>query len=159
MRKEARSGKPVSRVLIVLGALIALAMVPAASSAVTIEIGGDVYKDKCAPCHADISQTEDFAVTFTHGNHINSACSSCHTEFPHRPQGVLRPTMKDCFNCHGLKHGSQGAMATGECYDVLGRFGQPGRSAGRLAFPNDVAVTADGSRLYVADTGNHRVQA
>ncbi|MHB8706457.1 MAG: hypothetical protein ACYC77_08085 [Coriobacteriia bacterium] len=117
MRKEARSGKPVSRVLIVLGALIALAMVPAASSAVTIEIGGDVYKDKCAPCHADISQTEDFAVTFTHGNHINSACSSCHTEFPHRPQGVLRPTMKDCFNCHGLKHGSQGAMATGECYD------------------------------------------
>ncbi|MHB1342607.1 MAG: hypothetical protein ACYCX5_12735, partial [Coriobacteriia bacterium] len=42
---------------------------------------------------------------------------------------------------------------------VLGRFGQPGRSAGRLAFPNDVAVTADGSRLYVADTGNHRVQA
>ena len=41
---------------------------------------------------------------------------------------------------------------------VLGRFGGPGQSAGRLAFPNDVAVSPDGDRLYVADTGNKRIQ-
>lgn len=117
VRTEARSGRHVSRVLIVLGALFAVALVPAASSAVTIDIGGEVFKDKCTPCHADISQTQDFAVTFTHGNHIGWACSSCHTEFPHRPEGVLRPTMKDCFNCHALNHGPQGEMASGECYD------------------------------------------
>lgn len=42
---------------------------------------------------------------------------------------------------------------------VLGRFGGPGPGAGRLAFPNDVDSGADGKRLYVADTGNRRVQA
>lgn len=40
----------------------------------------------------------------------------------------------------------------------LGRFGEPGTTAGRLQFPNDVAVSADGSRLFVADTGNRRIQ-
>lgn len=41
---------------------------------------------------------------------------------------------------------------------VRGTFGEPGAGAGGLAFPNDVAVSADGTRLYVADTGNRRVQ-
>lgn len=41
---------------------------------------------------------------------------------------------------------------------VLGRFGQPGSSAGRLAFPNDIAVSRDGKRMYIADTGNRRIQ-
>lgn len=41
---------------------------------------------------------------------------------------------------------------------VLGRFGGPGNSAGRLSFPNDISASADGERLYVADTGNSRVQ-
>ncbi|MEN6430210.1 MAG: hypothetical protein ABFC80_05095 [Coriobacteriales bacterium] len=117
MRKGIRASKHLLRALGGVGVLLAAALAPAASSAVTIELGGEVYKDKCSPCHADISQTQDFAVTFTHGNHISWACSSCHTEFPHRPEGVLRPTMKDCFNCHGLKHGGQGEMASGECYD------------------------------------------
>lgn len=40
----------------------------------------------------------------------------------------------------------------------LGRFGEPGTTAGRLQFPNDVAVSADGTRLFVVDTGNRRVQ-
>lgn len=42
---------------------------------------------------------------------------------------------------------------------VLGRFGQPGSSGGRLAFPNDIAVSRDGKRMYIADTGNRRIQA
>lgn len=42
--------------------------------------------------------------------------------------------------------------------EELGRFGEPGTTAGRLQFPNDVAVSADGSRMFVADTGNRRIQ-
>jgi len=38
----------------------------------------------------------------------------------------------------------------------LGRIGGPGLGAGGLSFPNDVAVSADA--LYVADTGNARIQ-
>jgi sugar lactone lactonase YvrE len=41
---------------------------------------------------------------------------------------------------------------------VAARFGGPGSAAGRLAYPNDVAFDAGSQRLYVADTGNARVQ-
>ncbi len=40
----------------------------------------------------------------------------------------------------------------------LGRFGGAGSAEGALAFPNDVSVDAGRGRLYVADTGNRRVQ-
>jgi len=40
----------------------------------------------------------------------------------------------------------------------LGRFGGAGSAEGALAFPNDVSVDAERGRLYVADTGNRRVQ-
>ena len=48
-----------------------------------------------------------------------SSCSaaSCHTRFPHRPTGTSRPTMKGCFDCHGLRHGPMGIIATDECED------------------------------------------
>lgn len=42
--------------------------------------------------------------------------------------------------------------------EEIGRFGEPGTTAGRLQYPNDVAASADGNRLYVADTGNRRIQ-
>jgi len=38
------------------------------------------------------------------------------------------------------------------------RFGRPGSAEGELAAPEDIAVTAEGDRIYVADTGNRRVQ-
>lgn len=38
------------------------------------------------------------------------------------------------------------------------RYGGPGGSAGQLAYPNDVAYDASTSQLFVADTGNARVQ-
>lgn len=117
MRKEARSGKHVSRALLILVALAAVALAPVASSAITIELGGEVYKDKCTPCHADISKIRNEKIIFTHGSHISYACSSCHVEWPHRPQGTLMVKMSDCFNCHALNHGPQGLMATGECVD------------------------------------------
>ncbi len=43
--------------------------------------------------------------------------------------------------------------------EVLGRFGGPGAAAGQLAFPNDVDSDPAGERLFVADTGNRRIQA
>jgi hypothetical protein len=114
---ETRSGKHVSRLVFTAIVIVALGLVPAVTAALTIEIGGSVYKDKCTPCHADINKTADSTVIFSHGNHIAYACSSCHTQFPHRPQGTLMPTMKDCFVCHGLNHGPQGKMATAKCVD------------------------------------------
>jgi len=42
---------------------------------------------------------------------------------------------------------------------VLGRFGGPGEGSGQLAFPNDADSDPRGEYLYVADTGNRRVQA
>ena len=38
------------------------------------------------------------------------------------------------------------------------RYGAPGTSAGRLAYPNDVVYDAETSQLFVADTANARVQ-
>jgi DNA-binding beta-propeller fold protein YncE len=38
------------------------------------------------------------------------------------------------------------------------RYGQPGTSAGQLAYPNDVVYDSESSQLFVADTGNARVQ-
>ncbi len=38
------------------------------------------------------------------------------------------------------------------------RIGGPGAGPGQFSKPEDVAVTVDGDRIYVADTGNRRVQ-
>jgi hypothetical protein len=68
-------------------------------------------------CHGNISQTKNYAsaIKFTHGNHIIVQCNACHTKFPHQASGTARPTMKGCFDCHGLRHGSMGIIAKGEC--------------------------------------------
>ncbi len=118
MRKEARSGKHVSRALLILAVLAAVAIAPVASSAVTIELGGEVYKENCTYCHSNYAQAKDRTINFTHGAHIQSPCSACHTETPHGPGNLIkRVPMKQCFNCHGLTHGPQGEMATAVCAD------------------------------------------
>lgn len=68
-------------------------------------------------CHGNIAATKNYAsaIKFTHGNHIIIQCSSCHTKFPHQANGTQKPTMKGCFDCHGLRHGSMGVVAKGEC--------------------------------------------
>lgn len=38
------------------------------------------------------------------------------------------------------------------------RYGEPGTKAGQLAYPNDIIYDPDTSQLFVADTGNARVQ-
>ncbi len=73
-------------------------------------------------CHGNIAATKNYAssIKFTHGNHIIVQCSSCHTKFPHQQSGTSRPTMKGCFDCHGLRHGSMGEIAKGNC-DAVSR--------------------------------------
>ncbi len=42
--------------------------------------------------------------------------------------------------------------------DEVSRYGRPGRDDGELAYPNDIAFDPDTAQLFVADTGNARVQ-
>lgn len=68
-------------------------------------------------CHGNIAATKNYAssIKFSHGNHIIVQCSSCHTKFPHQANGTQTPTMKGCFDCHGLRHSTMGVVAKGEC--------------------------------------------
>jgi hypothetical protein len=86
-------------------------------SQLTVTVGGTVFAEKCDPCHGNIAETKNFSssIIFKHGYHQLVQCSACHTRFPHRPEGTETPTMKSCFNCHGLRHGPMGLIATGDC--------------------------------------------
>lgn len=53
--------------------------------------------------------------------------------------------------------GSTIVLLDGDGAEVA-RYGEPGTSAGRLAYPNDVAYDPRTAQLFVADTGNARVQ-
>jgi len=105
--------------LILSVASMAFAQVEIDDSSLIIDLGGTVYAENCDPCHGNIADTGNFssAIIFKHGYHQLVACSGCHTRFPHRREGTERPTMKGCFNCHGLQHGPMGELATGKCED------------------------------------------
>ncbi len=114
---------PLVLAMLVLGiglvtATVAVAAeVAAPTDQFTVTVGGAVFAEKCDPCHGNIAQTKNFAssITFKHGYHQLVQCSACHSRFPHRPEGTERPTMKSCFDCHGLRHGPMGLIATDEC--------------------------------------------
>jgi len=80
-----------------------------------------VYKDACTKtCHGNIAQTKNYAsaIIFQHGYHQLVACSSCHPRFPHRADTKIeRPSMKGCFECHGVRHGPMGKIASDACED------------------------------------------
>ena len=80
-----------------------------------------VYKDACTKtCHGNIAKTKNYAssIIFQHGYHQLIACSSCHPRFPHRADTTIeRPTMAGCFDCHGVRHGPMGLIASGTCED------------------------------------------
>jgi hypothetical protein len=98
-------------------AVVIVLAAAAPALALTIETEGTVFAEKCLPCHARIAESKSSEIIFTHGLHILIACSSCHSEFPHRPEGTDTPKMPECWNCHGLSHGPQGELATGKCPD------------------------------------------
>ncbi len=103
----------------VVAAQAAESDVPIDDEKLIIDLGGQVYAENCDPCHGNIANTDNYSseIIFQHGYHQLIACSSCHSRFPHRPEGTERPTMDGCFDCHGLQHGPMGQLATGECED------------------------------------------
>jgi hypothetical protein len=104
--------------LIVLGAVFLALASPALiafGQETTIKTVGPVVSLSCNPCHANIADNKIPGIKFSHASHILYECSGCHTKFPHQPEGTTIPTMKDCWNCHGLRHGPQGVLASGDC--------------------------------------------
>ena len=85
---------------------------------VTVVIKRPIRMGSCAPCHENLDgfpagwlKKVDHATHFSRG----ISCDACHTENPHRPDGVVRIPMRVCFNCHAIQHGPTGEMASGEC--------------------------------------------
>ncbi len=80
-----------------------------------------VYKNACTQtCHGNIANTDNYSssIIFKHGYHQLVQCSACHSRFPHRKDTTIdRPTMKICFDCHGVRHGPMGIIASDECAD------------------------------------------
>lgn len=85
---------------------------------------GPVFKQKCQNklCHptllsADARRGKVSEIIFSHGIHMGQFdCSACHTRFPHQAGGEPeKPTMKQCFSCHGLRHGPMGIVAYDAC--------------------------------------------
>jgi hypothetical protein len=64
-----------------------------------------------------------------------------------------------CKPCFGTCRGGRCACSTGSTvtFDFLGSWSGPGNSNGQLRNPSDVAAAPDGT-IYVADTGNFRIQ-
>ena len=114
-------GRSARLVSVALAALALAACLAAATPALAlvIDTSGKVEWAKCEACHANIAETKNYSqeIIFGHGLHILVECTGCHGQFPHRPEGTERPTMKMCFNCHNLKHGPMGEIASGKCED------------------------------------------
>lgn len=80
-----------------------------------------VFEAGCHVCHGSLVQKDEDRISeiiFSHGYHRGQFdCGACHSEFPHSPAGIRRPTMDGCFACHGLRHGPVGIVATDKCED------------------------------------------
>lgn len=77
-----------------------------------------VTLSQCRPCHTDLNASKPEGLIFDHWVHFGKGvkCSTCHQGLIHsKQQEIKRPTMQFCFSCHGLKHSSQGAVATQDC--------------------------------------------
>ncbi|MCL4554248.1 MAG: hypothetical protein M1565_03820 [Actinobacteria bacterium] len=83
----------------------------------SIRLTDRVSSESCDACHGNIADTGNYGGTihFEHGYHLLIECASCHTVFPHRPEGTIKPDMRLCWDCHGLEHGPMGELASGEC--------------------------------------------
>lgn len=84
----------------------------------TINTAPPVEMSQCAPCHRDLNAFENpNLINFKHEVHFKREirCQVCHIGFPHQPQGTIKPSMEQCSNCHRLRHGNQGLVASGAC--------------------------------------------
>jgi hypothetical protein len=69
----------------------------------------------CVTCLADQRDLETAIYDFSYGRHILYECSACHPGDPCATDGSGMPGMEQCFTCHGVYHGPQGRMASGDC--------------------------------------------
>jgi len=80
---------------------------------------GPLLAFTCNDCHASLATTTTVAsvqgVKFSHGSHMTYDCTACHPRFPHTRAGTEIPKAQLCYNCHGLRHSSQGIIAGDAC--------------------------------------------
>lgn len=88
----------------------------------TIDPEAPASAGACTPCHRDFDLLvrrgfEKGRLIFKHESHVGRGfrCSVCHPRFSHLPDGIDRPQMRQCYDCHGVKHGRQGTVAGTDC--------------------------------------------
>jgi len=135
-------------VALVLGAL-AFAAPGQAGSERVIDAAAGVRASQCVPCHADLGKTQRPGLIFDHGDHLIVSCDGCHLRQPHRAGGGVEAVpMEVCFACHGVPHGPQGDLATGECascHTSPDRLRPRSHGATWAAEPHAAASRAQGS--------------
>jgi len=82
-----------------------------------IDTAAQIDQTQCVPCHLDLGSVSEPGLIFSHGNHLMVSCDGCHSRMPHRQGATEKVPMEVCFACHGVEHGPQGELATGECKD------------------------------------------
>lgn len=97
--------------------LLAYASLSDAAEDSVVDTGATVSTEQCSPCHADLSSVDVPGLIFSHGNHLRVNCDACHSRMPHRDGTTESVPMESCFACHGVYHGEQGELATGDCSD------------------------------------------
>jgi hypothetical protein len=80
-----------------------------------LDLSAPVTAGSCAPCHQRIAEGRKPGIIFTHATHLSFQCVACHPANPHLGGTTATPPMELCFNCHGVQHGPQGELATGQC--------------------------------------------
>jgi hypothetical protein len=88
------------------------------TSMIFADVNPLVTVSQCSRCHgANYDNFKNPGLIFKHDSHLARGvrCAACHTEFPHKPGGVNKPTMDTCYSCHGVSHLSEGIVADGSC--------------------------------------------
>ncbi|MBF4510728.1 MAG: hypothetical protein ISP10_09680 [Aeromicrobium sp.] len=80
-----------------------------------IDVSGQASAEVCRPCHPSLGGAERDGFVFDHAVHIVVQCTACHLGAAHAGGTSPTPPMETCFACHGLRHGPQGEIASGEC--------------------------------------------
>ncbi|MDH4140750.1 MAG: cytochrome c3 family protein [Coriobacteriia bacterium] len=80
-----------------------------------IDVTAQVTSQHCMTCHARLGESDLPNLIFAHGAHLLVPCEACHARVVHESGVTYLPTMQSCFVCHGLEHGPQGLLATGDC--------------------------------------------
>ena len=84
----------------------------------TMQVGsGDVLKERCNSCHAELGKIEKFSDTkFIHNEHITQRkvdCQACHQEILHKSVSRTEMVKPSCEDCHQNFHQVQVDLFTG----------------------------------------------